>query len=50
MRDRLRAVECLADKVDVMGVWQTTRLARRYGTGWPIEVKAKWMSQFVDQD
>ncbi len=43
MRDRLRAVECPSDIIDAIGGWQTSGVGQRYGTGQPLEVKAKWM-------
>ena len=43
MRDRLRAVECPSDIIDAIGGWMTTGVGQRYGTGQPLEVKAKWM-------
>jgi len=43
MRDRLRAVECPSDIIDAIGGWTTTGIGQRYGTGQPLEVKAKWM-------
>lgn len=43
MRDRLRAVECPSDIVDQIGGWQTEGVGQRYGTGYPLEVLAKWM-------
>jgi len=50
MRDRLRAVECPSDIIDAIGGWTTTGVGQRYGTGQPLEVKAKWMDRLVDQD
>ena len=50
MRDRLRAIECPSDIIDAIGGWTTTGVGQRYGTGQPLEVKAKWMDRFVDQD
>ena len=43
LRDRLRAVECPSDIIDAIGGWTTTGVGQRYGTGQPLEVKAKWM-------
>ena len=50
LRDRLRAVECPSDIIDAFGGWTTTGVGQRYGTGQPLEVKAKWMDRLVDQD
>ena len=37
MRDRLRAVECPSDIIDVIGGWTTTRVGQRYGLGQPMD-------------
>ena len=50
LRDRLRAVECPSDIIEAIGGWMTTGVGQRYGTGQPLEVKAKWMDRLVDQD
>jgi hypothetical protein len=50
MLDRLRAVECPSDIIDAIGGWTTTGIGQRYGSGQPLEVKAKWISLLVDQD
>ena len=47
MRDRLRAVECPADVIDAIGGWTTSGVGQSYGTGQPLEVKAKWMERLV---
>ena len=47
LRDRLRAVECPSDIIDVIGGWTPTGVGQRYGTGQPLEVKAKWMKRLV---
>lgn len=47
MRDRLRAVECPADMVDQIGGWQTEGVGHSYGTGYPLEVLARWMANAV---
>lgn len=44
MRDRLRAVECPADIVDQIGGWQTEGVGHGYGSGYPLEVMAKWLA------
>jgi hypothetical protein len=43
MRDRLRALECPADIADQIGGWQTDGVGHSYGSGYPLEVLAKWM-------
>ena len=45
MRDRLRAVECPADIVDQIGGWQTEGVGHSYGSGYPLEVLAKWLEK-----
>ena len=50
MRDRLRGVECPSDIIDAIGGWTTAGVGQRYGTGQPLEVKAKWMQLILGQD
>ena len=47
MRDRLRVVECPSDIIDAIGGWTTTGVGQRYGTGKPLDVKAKWMDKLI---
>lgn len=47
MRDRLRAVECPADIVDQIGGWQTEGVGQSYGSGYPLEVLAKWLARIT---
>ena len=47
MRDRLRAVECPADVIDAIGGWTTSGVGQSYGTGQPLEVKAKWIEKII---
>jgi integrase len=47
MRDRLRAIECPADIVDAIGGWVTQGIGHSYGSGYPLEVLHRWMSQVV---
>ena len=44
LRDRLRAVECPTDIVDAIGGWTTEGIGQRYGEGYDLNIKAKWMS------
>ncbi len=44
MRDRLRAVECPSDIVDQIGGWQTEGVGQGYGSGYPLEILAKWLA------
>ena len=47
MRDRLRAVECPSDIIDAIGGWLSAGVGQRYGSGHPIEVKAKWLNKIT---
>jgi integrase len=47
LRDRLRAVECPSDIVDAIGGWTTEGIGQRYGKGYDLNVKAKWMKEMV---
>lgn len=49
LRDRLRAVECPSDIVDAIGGWTTEGIGQRYGQGYDLNVKAKWMRQLIIQ-
>jgi hypothetical protein len=44
------AIECPSDIIDAIGGWTTIGVGQRYGTGQPLEVKAKWIDRLVDQD
>lgn len=43
MRDRLRDVECPSEIVDQIGGWQFEGVGQSYGSGYPMEVLAKWL-------
>jgi len=45
LRDRLRAVECPADIIDAIGGWTTRGIGHKYGTGYDLGVKHRWMSR-----
>jgi len=47
LRDRLRAVECPSDIVDAIGGWTTEGIGQRYGTGYDLNVKAKWIGMII---
>ena len=47
LRDRLRAVECPSDIVDAIGGWTIEGIGQRYGKGYDLSVKAKWMEKIV---
>jgi integrase len=44
-RDRLRAVECPQDITDRLGGWSVGSVGETYGSGYPLEVLAKWMDK-----
>ena len=43
LRDRLRAVECPSDIIDAIGGWTTAGVGHRYGSGYDLAVKYRWM-------
>ena len=43
LRDRLRAVECPPDIADAIGGWVPTGVGEKYGQGYSIFQKSKWM-------
>ena len=45
LRDRLRTVECPSDIVDAIGGWTTEGIGQRYGKGYDLNVKTKWMGK-----
>ena len=45
MRDRLRAVECPPDIIDQLGGWAAAGVGQSYGSGYPLEVLAKWLGR-----
>ena len=45
LRDRLRAIECPSDIVDALGGWTAEGVGQRYGKGYEISIKAKWMEK-----
>ena len=47
LRDRLRAIECPSDIVDAIGGWTTEGIGQRYGQGYDLKVKAKWMEMIT---
>mgnify|MGYP001327985623 CR=1 FL=1 len=47
LRDRLRRVECPPDIADAIGGWATAGVGQKYGSGYGLEVKAKWMARIV---
>ena len=47
MRDRLRAEVCPSEIIDAIGGWISAGVGNRYGDGYPLEVKHKWMSKII---
>ena len=43
IRDRLRAKEYPSDLIDQIGGWTTAGAGEGYGSGYQLEVKAKWL-------
>ena len=44
LRDRLRAIECPADIIDAIGGWATEGIGHKYGAGYDLGVKHRWIS------
>ena len=49
LRDRLRAVECPSDLVDALGGWTTSGVGQKYGHGYDMQVKYRWMSMLEER-
>ena len=49
IRDRLRAVECPTDIIDAIGGWSKSTVGERYGTGYSIKIKSKWLENVCAQ-
>ena len=47
LRDRLRRVECPSDIADAIGGWATAGVGQKYGSGYGLEVKARWMDRIA---
>ena len=47
LRDRFRRVECPSDIADAIGGWATAGVCQKYGSGYGLEVKARWMERIV---
>ena len=39
------AVECPSDIVDAIGGWATSGIGQKYGTGYSLTIKNKWMKR-----
>lgn len=44
-RDRLREIECPSELINELGGWSKSSIGEQYGNGYPLNVKAKWMSE-----
>ena len=49
LRDRLCLVECPSDIVDAIGSWTTSGIGQKYGAGYDLNVKYKWMKRIEVQ-
>jgi integrase len=47
IRDRLRAVECEPTIIDEIGGWSRQSVGNGYGSGYPLDVKMKWLNAIV---
>ena len=47
LRHRRRRVECTSDIADAIGGWATAGIGQRYGSGYGLEVNARWMERIV---
>ena len=47
LRDRLSRVECPSDITDAVGGWATAGVSQKYGSGYGLEVKTKWMERIL---
>ena len=45
LRDRLRAIECPAEIIDAIGGWATDGIGHKYGMGYDLGVKHRWISR-----
>ena len=43
MRDRLRSIECPSDLIDHIGGWSRQTIVDRYGLGYSLDAKHKWL-------
>ncbi|MGC6411815.1 MAG: DUF6538 domain-containing protein [Candidatus Puniceispirillaceae bacterium] len=47
LRDRLRSIQCPSDMIDQMGGWATAGVGERYGEGYCMKVKKKWLVAII---
>jgi len=47
MRDRLRAVECPSELIDMLGGWTRGDAGSKYGNGYPLKVMRAWMERVI---
>jgi integrase len=48
-RDRLREVQCPSDMIDALGGWSTAGVGEKYGNGFQIEQRSRWMKAMVSE-
>ena len=48
-RDRLRKVECPSEVIDNLGGWRPMSVGSRYGVGYPLAQKVKWMTLMLEE-
>ena len=46
-RDRLRAVECPSDIIDVLGGWTRNGIGESYGNGYDLGSLERWLSRLT---
>ena len=44
-RDRLRNIECPSDIADALGGWTISNIGQKYGIGYDLKVKQKWLKK-----
>ena len=49
-RDRMRAVSCPTDVVDELGGWAKSNVGQKYGRGYGLHVKMKWMLKLQESN
>ena len=45
LRERLSAVECPIEIIDAIGRWTTEGIGHKYGTGYGLAIKNRWISR-----
>jgi integrase len=47
IRDRLRAIECDPTIIDEIGGWSRQTVGNGYGSGYPLDIKTKWLNNIA---